>query len=434
MKLKSLKIKDYRQFKDIEFDFTYPKGHKKEGLPLDKVCFIGQSGTGKTTLLKAVKEFIFPEFFDHYSNEKYLIEGHTKHRDIFLESEDSIISATTAFKSLELDLMSNFEGSGSGHLSDNGLIIIREDFASNKTVINAIKELRKQKIFGIFIPEGFKHYNRNISTIKTLIDLRFYSIQNIWDKLVNIINDYNAEITLKTAQLYNETKDADSKIRDKKFEELKIWQTNNPNPLLNIAKAVLDEILEPLNLKVYTELTVDIIKGEFKIPIRQKETGELIHFDLLSSGSQNIIYPSLLFYFTKPNDAIIMFDEVENSLFPDIQRIIIDHYTKLAPNNQFFYATHSPIIASSFEPCERFILFFDEEGYVQAKQGVAPQGDDPNDLLKKDFGMENLMLDTGIEKYHEYLNLKTQVRNEKDEKKKKELMLKMTEIGEAYNF
>ena len=129
-----------------------------------------------------------------------------------------------------------------------------------------------------------------------------------------------------------------------------------------------------------------------------------------------------------------MFDEVENSLFPDIQRIIIDHYTKLAPNNQFFYATHSPIIASSFEPCERFILYFDNEGNVKVKNGVAPQGDDPNDLLKKDFGVENLMQSKGIEKYHEYLSLKTEVRNETEELKKKELMLKMTEIGEAYNF
>ena len=31
MKVKSLLIKDYNQFKDFELDLTYPKGHKKEG-------------------------------------------------------------------------------------------------------------------------------------------------------------------------------------------------------------------------------------------------------------------------------------------------------------------------------------------------------------------------------------------------------------------
>lgn len=55
MKVKSLFIKDYNQFKDFELDFTYPEGHKKEGHPLDKVCIIGQSGTGKTTLLRFVQ-------------------------------------------------------------------------------------------------------------------------------------------------------------------------------------------------------------------------------------------------------------------------------------------------------------------------------------------------------------------------------------------
>ncbi|WPQ61752.1 hypothetical protein SIO70_25660 [Chitinophaga sancti] len=33
-------------------DLMYPAGHEKAGKPLDKVFIIGQSGTGKTTLLK----------------------------------------------------------------------------------------------------------------------------------------------------------------------------------------------------------------------------------------------------------------------------------------------------------------------------------------------------------------------------------------------
>ncbi|MFN5847914.1 MAG: hypothetical protein ACK43K_05460, partial [Chitinophagales bacterium] len=52
MKVTRIEIKDFNQFKSLDIDLTYPKGHAKEGQPLDKVCFIGQSGTGKTTLLK----------------------------------------------------------------------------------------------------------------------------------------------------------------------------------------------------------------------------------------------------------------------------------------------------------------------------------------------------------------------------------------------
>lgn len=57
MKITGIEIGDYRQFKNIKFDFTYPKGHPKEGQPLEKVCFIGQSGTGKTTLLNVIWDF-----------------------------------------------------------------------------------------------------------------------------------------------------------------------------------------------------------------------------------------------------------------------------------------------------------------------------------------------------------------------------------------
>jgi predicted ATPase len=61
-------------------------------------------------------------------------------------------------------------------------------------------------------------------------------------------------------------------------------------------------------------------------------------------------------------DTIILVDEPERSLYPDIQTEIIDYYTELAPNAQFFFATHSPLIASTFEPWEIVELKFNEQG------------------------------------------------------------------------
>jgi len=58
MKISNLYIHNYRQFKEFELDLTYPVGHKHEGKPLDKVCFIGRNGTGKSTLLSLIKEFV----------------------------------------------------------------------------------------------------------------------------------------------------------------------------------------------------------------------------------------------------------------------------------------------------------------------------------------------------------------------------------------
>ena len=54
MKLKKLNINSHLHLKDLEFDFTYPDNHEKAGQPLEKICFIGQSATGKTNLLKFI--------------------------------------------------------------------------------------------------------------------------------------------------------------------------------------------------------------------------------------------------------------------------------------------------------------------------------------------------------------------------------------------
>ena len=51
MKICKIYIKDFEQFQDIELDFTNPE----TGEPLDKICFIGSNGTGKSKLLHIIK-------------------------------------------------------------------------------------------------------------------------------------------------------------------------------------------------------------------------------------------------------------------------------------------------------------------------------------------------------------------------------------------
>ncbi len=68
MKLLGIYIYDYLQFKDFELDFTYPKSHPKAGKPLDKICFIGRNGTGKSNLLNIIQCFIILFFYKKKDN------------------------------------------------------------------------------------------------------------------------------------------------------------------------------------------------------------------------------------------------------------------------------------------------------------------------------------------------------------------------------
>jgi hypothetical protein len=99
-------------------------------------------------------------------------------------------------------------------------------------------------------------------------------------------------------------------------------------------------------------------------------------------------------------------------------------------DTQIFMATHNPIIASQFEPYERFILDFDEEGYVNVRRGTAPIGDDPNDILYKDFKVHSVMPKQGEKEYKRYRELKQKIQ---DLKAKNPQNGEAEKLGELYD-
>jgi predicted ATP-dependent endonuclease of OLD family len=87
MKISQIDIKDYNQFKNLTLDFTYPKGHQKEGKPLDKICFLGQSGTGKTSLLNVIRATLtanLPLEHDHVLQGTLTKEYQNAHKNLIV--------------------------------------------------------------------------------------------------------------------------------------------------------------------------------------------------------------------------------------------------------------------------------------------------------------------------------------------------------------
>ncbi len=114
------------------------------------------------------------------------------------------------------------------------------------------------------------------------------------------------------------------------------------------------------------------------------------------------------------------------------KKIVID---KNGNNNtQLFFATHNPIIAAQFKPFERIILDWNDDATVKVYKGVAPEGDDPNDVLKKDFGLHELMGPAGIEQWAKYLTLKKQLKKTESTEDKMSLAAAINKIGQSYNF
>jgi len=358
MKITELNIKQFQQFRNLNLDFTYPEGYgEKTGKPLDKVCFIGQSGAGKTTLL---------EIFNNCIHSVYGPTGNT--------TDENKIRCEIEYKSKRLPhFIVRMKNSDIADEISKYLIYFKSELLANQELLNLKSLTEKEKC--IILSNDFQ--------------------ENIWHYLLADIKLYDQLFSIASKKLAFNISNGNSENVIKEFED---WKKGNPDPRIKIADKCLNPILNDFNLKLNLEDVKD-----FYFPIQHIDGTEIPPHGL-STGTKQVLLTALPIYLFNTKDTIILFDEPERSLFPDIQLKIVDYYTRLAPEAQFFFATHSPMVAATFEPCERFILRFDEEGYVTSDsvyKGDSPIGDDPNDMLSRDFGIRYIN-EHGIRQWEYY--------------------------------
>lgn len=412
MKISKLHIDQFRHLENLDFDFTYPEDFhikEKRGKPLDKICFIGQSATGKTSLLELLdikthnNSYIdYPEEFKHHS------------------SLEKLKAFTCVFFN---DCLEEF-------------CIQNQEILINYFVENQLKtndqtkkiffpsELNINKIINFLQPENSVSTD---SSEKNLLLKKYNQFKlgednfsEVYKYLLNDFIDYRENLLKKSTEFLH------SKNPSEFFSEFNEWMINNPNPNEEFA-VKFNPLLKKLNLEV------DINNPSSLLNVKPFNREDFIPINSLSTGTKLLISLLLPLYKFNTKDSIILIDEPERSLYPDIQMELVEYYRNLAPDAQFIVATHSPFIAASFEPDERFILYFDENGKVAVKRGSSPIGDDPNDMLKNDFGV-NYYNKFGEEAYQKYIKLKQEMANETDPKRKKELLLETVKLGDTYNF
>ncbi len=393
MKITRLEIKDFQQFKDFELDLTYPAGHKHAGQPLRKVCFIGQSGTGKTTILDLITNIVLSNLNTtiNENDETVNILGQCQ-----IHYNQAVFTKTWENRTNNIIRYSRYTST----------ILPKETADDNKLRFYLDKivpsSYENQKPILIYFPVGISNYPLNIDEAKDKKNytdpnyissekyafFNFEEAQSAWKKLHEDIAVYQkkeADFRLQQSQEAEKIENFNFKA---KMEE---WRKDNINPLVELAEKCLDVMLSKFKLRV--KIIIDNTDTQ-QVQIENLE-GKTIPYEKLSTGTKQIFLTAFSLYqlVVKKEQAlqkdvienkgfptkeqlqmllnenpIILFDEPENSLYPDIQRIMIDYYTQIAPDAQFFFATHSPLIASQFEPWEVVELGFDENGKVQRRK------------------------------------------------------------------
>lgn len=444
MKITRLEIQDYQQFKDFTLDLTYPTDHPtKAGKPLDKVCFIGQSGTGKTTILSIISELLDNGFYDpsknhtgFSSNEGKLIYGLNfnffqstetgTHKKIVSHDGSKQYSHNVNFNHSDKKFKYFFQKDTSK--LKNRIIYLQTGLENHIQALLGQKEEAKPLIY----TEGDENAVQNkikqtVSFFETLLSIesnKIFSNTHFQDFLLQELYNYDLKQREVLANLF---KQAFNKNVEKVLQDVQKWKIENPNPRIEI-----DKKLSPILSKFNVKLDTDWADGGLKLKTLQDTEFEL---PFSSTGTKQILLSALPLILMETAHKVILFDEPERSLYPDIQRELVDFYTNIAPESQFFFATHSPLIAAQFEPCERFILSFDEEtGKVQARNGTVPEGDDPNDMLTKDFLLPTLLGKKGEQEYHRFIELKTLIHNASTTDEKHALTHEYLQIQKAYNF
>jgi len=415
MKVTKIHIKDFHQFKDLEIDLTYPKGHEKEGQPLEKVCFIGQSGTGKTKLLEFVGGLthnwgVLRNKYSFKSNNGYIkIENFGIHYEQSLSNSNGFgYNIQNIYNSecekIELDYFLEFD----------------------KTIFDRVKH----KL--IYYPAELKYeMGDDVDTFnfkeREVIDFSIENATAIWNLILNDVQKYQ-EDELRIRQEISrvvEDKANDFEAIQKALEPLAELQKNNFNPILDLADKCLNPILKKFRLRVKTKLDIQKKDDIGFIKIEDFDGNE-IPYGLWSTGTKQVVLSALPLYLLKPKHTIILFDEPERSLYPDVQREIVDYYLSLTKDCQLFFSTHSPIIASSFEPWEIVELIYKDsevkqELYYTGERHIDNYTISPNYLtydliLSKVFDLKETYPAIRDEKITEILMIRNQLEELKKQK------------------
>ena len=447
MKVKSLYIKNHQQFKDFSLDLTYPEGHTKAGKPLDKVCIIGQSGTGKTTLLRFLQYFTSIKEQTRPNPDGKRVKGYVNYLlvnpFVLYDREAQILIDIEDNEPIMFTQFSNSK-------SYNELVVGKVSFENNEKLYEHLESIPTKNIF---IPADIIHkYSEIETTAETsvqvlnsdVVDFANVSLVALWNDFIKDITIFQEEEIRKRldiSEIPNPEAIADA------VKELQRWLDETPNPIKDLAEKCLDKILNKFKLRVRQKLDFkrkeDI--GFIKIETLQ---GQEVPNGLLSTGTKQVILTALPLYTLKPERAIILFDEPERSLYPDIQTEIVDFYTSLVQDCQFFFATHSPLIAASFEPWEIVELKFNDEGnvyrekYYETENHIDNYTTDPrylkwDSILTRIFGLDNDAPETRTEKLMELAMLKSKIKKANGSlspQEKAKLQTKFNKIAELLDW
>jgi len=342
MKITKLHLKKFKVFDDLKLDFT-----GKDGQPLNQIVLAGLNGTGKTTVLEALRG-VFSVAFDYitFANDRNKrIEKYKYREKVFVEAKhfDNYVKFPNDANSKSL---------GSFLYNQNIKIVYRPAKIRNEIIR---KETHNS------YPKDEKFLN-NLNVLEISYEVaNTYSGRSFYDNDLGVIPGTNPEYlhynkgSLKEIIL--------TPITKKVFKNKEI----PPKQLIESEIADMNSIFNGIELN---SRFVDIDDDNLFF---ESANGQRITFEELSSGEKQLYFMGFMLKNLNINNTIIMIDEPEDSLHPKWQSQLLQFYSNIGENNQVILATHSPHIIGSAK-AESVFLLKNENGKITASHPKYSKG------------------------------------------------------------
>ena len=404
MKIRKIKIKNYKIFDDLELDFT-----DSDGMALDTIVLAGINGSGKTSILQLLQKIFSAKSnllriqdishdFDENKN-AIICEELTIEFESSLDFIKVFIELIYNFKQQALKRKFNVQGifyslksittKLTGSRIKKGDIKIFE--FCYKTEINKEKFTIKQNDFlpfGVLSENDISKYFSVLYFVASSFELNDYSNnKEIFDTLSTTKQSYETNGVVKLVDIFSHKKEIEDYLVNSIIDSVLENRETTVKDAVDIRIKEVNQILR--NIKINTKL-IDLTseRAVFESPNRKK-----ISIDDLSSGEKQLYYRAAFLSKLNIKNSLILVDEPETSLHPTWQRDVIKLYQNAGENNQVILATHSPHIIASVEPKNLFLLYFDDEERKvkimnMEKEQRYTKGVEPNRILQEIMGVE----------------------------------------------
>lgn len=320
MKIAKIKWKGHPILGDLELDFT---NKNKKGIPYDTIIFAGENGTGKTTVLTSISDFLNGYSIDfeyiEYQIDNKIYQAIPPTKESYYGYYNLRLPNETI---IQVDSGKNRNGSSSSNPS------IDEDFRNIRfygcVFSKARADYRTEKIIGTTTKQ-LDIENKDIDT-----EDNFTSIKQL---LVDIEGEDNAKFK------------EDSKEREELGKDAIHWSKFKPSSKMYRFSKAFDNFFE--NKIKYGKIESNSAE---KVILFEKY-GRDISIDNLSTGEKQIVFRGafLLRNLQKMKGGTIFIDEPELSMHPKWERKILQYYKDLFTEDgelksQLFIATHSEYV------------------------------------------------------------------------------------------